>query len=452
MNRAGLLNRLARPFVVVVERHYPDPIIFLIILTGVAFVMALGLTETTLTEAAWAWGGNLSSLLAFTTQMCLILVTGHALAHTDASQRILKSIAQLPRNEAQAYAVATLTSGISSLIAWGLGMVAGALMARELAKVGEDRGWRLHYPLLVASAFCGNLVWHMGYSGSAPLFVATDGHAMQDLVGIIPVTETVLTPWNISAALVTLTTVALICPLMRPATNDAVVVGRDGLGNTTETESTPNSKGLGDTLNNARAFSLLLSLGVLSYIALWFGREGFSLNLDVVIWTFLGLGLLLARSPVHYAKLFGNACQTIGPILLQFPFYAAIMGLLADSGLADVISAWFASVATEYTLPFWGFLAGGLINMFVPSGGGQWAIQGPVFLQAAAELGTDPALIVMSIAYGDQWTNLIQPFWAIPMLVIAGLSVRDIMGFSFVLFLISFVIFTATILLVPLFF
>jgi short-chain fatty acids transporter len=292
----------------------------------------------------------------------------------------------------------------------------------------------------------------MGYSGSAPLFVATDGHAMQDLVGIIPVTETILTPWNMSAAIITLVTVAVICPLMRPATNDAVVVGRSVLGESTPAESPPGSNGLGDTLNNARVFSLLLSLGVLSYIAMWFAREGFSLNLDVVIWTFLGLGLLLARSPVHYAKLFGNACQAIGPILLQFPFYAAIMGLLADSGLAGVISAWFADVATEYTLPFWGFLSGGLINMFVPSGGGQWAIQGPVFLQAAAELGTDPALIVMSIAYGDQWTNLIQPFWAIPMLVIAGLSVRDIMGFSFVLFMVSFVIFAATILLVPLLF
>ena len=449
MKQAGILNRITKPFVAVVERHYPDPFIFLIVLSVLAFILVLFLTDASLTEATWAWGGGLSLLLSFTTQICLTLITGHALAHTDLVQRLLERAARLPRSEAQCYAWAALVSGLCSLLAWGLGLVAGALMARQLAKVGDERQWRLHYPLLVASAYSGFVVWHMGYSGSAPLFVATEGHALQELVGLVPVTDTILSPWNIVAAVVTLIVVGLVCPLMRPAASDVVVFRNEHAELPQPSESTDTRGGLAATLNNARLLSFIAGAALLVYLVLWFAREGLSLNLNIVNWSFLAGGLLLARSPVHYVELVTRAGRTIGPILLQFPFYAALMGLMADTGLVNVISSWFAGFATEHTLAFWGFLSGGLINLFVPSGGGQWAVQGPVFLQAALDLGVDPALIVMGIAYGDQWTNMIQPFWAIPLLAIAGLSLREIMGYTFVILLVTFAVFGTTILLVP---
>ena len=163
-------------------------------------------------------------------------------------------------------------------------------------------------------------------------------------------------------------------------------------------------------------------------------------------WSFLTLGLLLARSPAHYVELVLNAGKTVGAVLIQYPFYAGIMGLMTGTGLVQVMAHGFTEIATAQTLGFWAFLAGGLVNLFIPSGGGQWAVQGPVFLEAAKTLGTDPGVIVMGIAYGDQWTNLIQPFWTIPLLAIAGLHMRDIMGYCFVLFLAAGVTLGATIL------
>ena len=154
-------------------------------------------------------------------------------------------------------------------------------------------------------------------------------------------------------------------------------------------------------------------------------------------WTFLGIGLLLSNSAIHYVKLVNNAATTIGPIILQYPFYAGIMGMMADTGLINVIASGISSISSPETLGFYAFLSGGLVNMFIPSGGGQWAVQGPVMIEAAKSLNVEPYVIVLGVAYGDQWTNMIQPFWTIPLLAIAGLHMRQIMGYTFVVFLVT---------------
>jgi len=204
----------------------------------------------------------------------------------------------------------------------------------------------------------------------------------------------------------------------------------------------------GGGLAQQRAGWLVLGGGVAGYLIPWFAAQGFSLNINIVNWSLLGLGLLMARSPAHYAQLAADGGRPLGSILLQYPLYAGIMGLMASSGLVTVLSDWFVAISTPHTLPFWSFMSGGLVNFFVPSGGGQWAVQGPIFIEAAQVLGVDSALIVMSVAYGDQWTNLIQPFWTIPLLAIAGLGVRDIFGYTFVVFLLTFFLFAGGLTLV----
>ena len=142
-----------------------------------------------------------------------------------------------------------------------------------------------------------------------------------------------------------------------------------------------------------------------------------------------------------------DASKAVGEILIQYPFYAGIMGLMATSGLVEMLSNWFATHATSGTLSFLAFLSGGIVNLFIPSGGGQWVIQGPVFLEAGQKLGVDPATIVLAVSYGDQWTNMIQPFWTIPLLAIAGLNMRQIMGYTFVILLVTFLTFGGGLLL-----
>jgi short-chain fatty acids transporter len=442
--RTPSLAPLARPFVALVERWYPDPFVFAILLTFATFLLAFLLTEAGPATALDAWGSGLSGLLAFTTQIALTLILAHALAHTDAARALMLRVAALPRTEAGAYFTVAFATGCASLLAWSLGLAAGALLAGAVARTGRERGLELDYPLLVAAAYSGFVVWHMGYSGSAPLFVATPGHTLEPVIGVVPVTETVLAPWNLALALVVMVAMGLVSAAMRPAQPvDAAV---PELPVAVEDDAAA-QRGPGAALERMRTLSLLLG----GMLALWLFRHlfatGGSLTLDVVNWSFLAAGLLLARSPLHYVELVTRAGSTLGPILLQYPFYAGIMGLMAGTGLVTVISDFFVSFSSAATLPFWAFVAGGLVNFFVPSGGGQWAVQGPVFVEAARTLDVPTAQVVMGVAYGDQWSNLIQPFWTIPLLAIAGLPLRSVLGYCFVTFAVSGMLFGGALLL-----
>jgi len=444
------LNLLAKPFVVFVERYYPDPFVFAILLTLATFGFCFLLTPATPTEALVAWGNGLPALLSFMAQISLTLITAHAFAHTDLVQNGLKKVGQLPRSASQAYFLVAFAAGIASLFAWSLGLIAGALIAQQVALQSRQRGVRLHYPLLVASAYSGFVIWHMGYSSSAALFVATPGHSLESAVGIIPVTETIFSSWNIAIAVVTLFAYSLTCMLMKPQEQDIYEVSDDTLQHMVDEEEEQSARTdpvPAEKLERSRIVSLFLALLLGGFLFHWFATQGLNLNLNIVNWSFLMLGLLLARSPLHYIGLIANASRTVAPVLIQYPFYAGIMGLMADTGMVGVISQWFTDVSSAQTLPFWAFVSGGLVNFFIPSGGGQWAVQGPIFLEAANQLQVDPALIVMGVAYGDQWTNMIQPFWTIPLLAIAGLHMRQILGYTFVIFLVTAVTFGGGILL-----
>lgn len=461
------MRSMAKPFIIFVERFYPDPFVFAIALTFVVFLMAVGMTDAGPVAALSAWGGGLSLLLEFIAQIAITLITAHALAHTDPAQRLLRFVGRIPNSPAVAYGLVAFVGGVGSLFSWAFGLVAGALVARQVAVEARDRGLRLHYPLLVASAYAGFVIWHMGYSSSAALFVATPGHALEDQVGgTIPVTETIFAPWNIITALVTLAVIVVLCASMRPKDDDEIVelpseVGADdaddgaggggagdggGTATTTKTQ-TEQELTLAERLDSARWITVALGAAVMAYLAWWFATEGLNLTLDIVNWSFLGLGLLLARSPIHYVNLVADASTTVGQIIIQYPLYAGIMGMMIDTGLVSVIADFFTDIASAGTLGFFAFLSGGIVNFFVPSGGGQWAVQGPIFIEAAANLGTDPSRIVMGVAYGDQWSNMVQPFWTIPLLAIAGLHMRQIMGYTFVIFFATFFLFGGGILL-----
>jgi short-chain fatty acids transporter len=438
-------ERLARPFVVFVERFYPDAFVFAILLTGLTFALAIGLTSIRAPGALEIWGRGLTGLLPFITQIALTLLCAHALAHTDLVRHALERVARWPRSEPQAYALVAAVAGVGSLIAWSLGLVVGALIALGVARAGRDRGLHLHFPLLVASAYGGFVVWHMGYSSSAALFVATPGHALEAAMGIVPVTETIFAPWNLTLAGLTVVVVAAVCASLTPREEVPVELGER------ELEATPlelDHSTFGRRLEQGRWISAGMGLVFLAYLLTWFRARGLELTLDVVNWSFLGLGLLLSRSPVHYVELIRDASRTLGPIVLQYPFYAGIMALITGTELVHLFSDGFVAIASPETLGFWAFVSGGVLNFFVPSGGGQWAVQGPIFIEAARELGVATPVVVMGVAYGDQWTNLIQPFWTLPLLAIVGLSARAIMGYCFVIFLATFVLFGGGLLLV----
>lgn len=443
------LEHITNPIVIFIEKYYPDVFVFTILLTFITLGLVLGMTDFGPVETVKAWGDSLSSLLAFSLQMAFMVIAAHSLAHTDSVQALLHRLGRLPDTVFKAYVTVVLSAGFFSYISWPLGLIAGAIIARNVAEGGAERGLKLHYPLLVASAYAGFVIWHMGYSSSSALFVATAGNNMETQIGgVIPVTETIFSGWNLLIAAVTLVCVAVVCALMHPHERRLVT-----LDPTLENSTERSKQQAADNrpvafLENSRWLSLLLGGLVLAYLVGWFTNAGFSLNFNVVNWSLLAAGLLLARNAKHYMELVANGAKTVGPIILLYPCYAGIMGVMLESGLVSVFSDWFAGFATQVTLPFWAFLSAGVINIFIPSGGAQWAVQGPVFIEAAKSLNVDMPLIVMAVAYGDQWSNMIQPLPTIPLLAIAGLKLKHIMGYTFIVFGVCFIIFAGGLLLV----
>lgn len=418
-----------------VETYCPDPLVFAVILTVVVIFLAILFTDTHISQAISAWGNGLHGLLAFMAQMTLIIITAYVLAHTRAVFQLLEALGRLPKNTRQAYMLVTICSGIFSLICWPLGLIAGGLIAKQVALRCVDRGITVHYPLLVAAAFGGFIVWHMGYSSSIGLALATEGNPLQDKIGeVIPVSETLLSWWNLLTIMTTLAIVTLTVILLHPKEHCALPPA-ESASITAEEKSGLSRPGIMGRLEDSRITSVFLATLLFTFLAHWFYTRGFDLTLNIVNWGFLALGLLLANSSRHYAELFGEGAKTASAVLLQYPLYGGIMGLMLTTGLAEQFSNLVIHTASAETLPILGFLSAGVINIFIPSGGAQWAVQGPIFVDAAQALGVNVRVIAMAIAWGDQWTNIIQPFCAIPLLAITGVKLRQIYSYCFAILL-----------------
>jgi short-chain fatty acids transporter len=446
--RSSGLSGMIRPVNSVVERFIPSALVFAIVLTFVVAILALLLTDTGPVEVTRGWGEGLSGLLEFMTQMALILLLGHTLANTGPVRRLLSSLGGLPRTALQGYLFVFAVAAVASLITWGLGLVVGVLLAVEVARQGREKGLELHFPMLVAAGYSGYVIWHMGYSGSGTLTAATEGSFIAEQLGeTVPIAETTFAWWNILAIVATILAVGIGLALVAPRAGDRIIEMKADARYDDDIAIDDEVVTPADRVDASRVLTLLVGLALVAYLVIHYA-DGGTATLDVVNWTFLALIFLLVRSPLELIALVKNAASNVGEILLQFPLYAGIMGIMATSGLITVFSDFIVDTAGPSTFGVLAFLSAGVVNFFVPSGGGQFAVQGPVMLDAGARLGVDPSVTIMAIAYGDQWTNMIQPFWALPVLAISGLKIRDILGYTLVTLLASGVVFAATMLLV----
>lgn len=430
-----MFKKLTNVFVTLVQKYLPDAFLFAIFLTIITLVLGTVSTGQSLFTMINHWGNGVWSLLAFSMQMALVLVTGHTLASSKPFKGTLRSLAKVAKTPTQAIFAVSLVSAIACWINWGFGLVIGALYAKELAKEVED----VDYRLLIASAYSGFLVWHGGISGSIPLTLATDAaaNAAQTagaITDIIPTTDTIFSVLNLVISGILIFTLPLINRAMHPEKKFTVIVDKHLLVDQEEDESFAKNDTPADKIENSKIVNIIVFVMSMVYIVNHFITKGFDLNLNIVNLIFLTFGILFHQTPRRFIHAFGEAAKGAGPILLQFPFYAGIMGMMTGAtpegvSLAGQISNWFVSIATEKTFPLFSFWAAGIVNFFVPSGGGQWAVQAPIMMPAGLELGVPAAKTALAISWGDAWTNMIQPFWALPALGIAGLGARDIMGF-----------------------
>lgn len=439
-------DRLARKWM-------PDPMLFAILLTFITYILGLILTKSGPFEMIQHWYRGFWELLAFAMQMCLILVTGHALATSPVVRRGIEHLAAIPKKQAGAVFLVGLIAAIAAWINWGLGIIVGALMAREVGRSAELRGIPVHYPLLGAAGYAGFITWHGGLSASAPLLVATDNHFLVGKIGIIPSSMTLFSPMNIVISIVLILFVPIICMLMAPRNEsemERITDVNPDLVKKEEVQTMPREQMvIADRLENSKVISGIIGAAGMIYVIWFFATQGFKLDLNIVNFTFLFLGVLFQRTPINYIRAAGEGARACAGIIVQFPFYSGIMGMMRYSGLVAIIAGWFVAISNETTYPIFTFLSAGLVNLFVPSGGGQWAVQGPIMVEAAQTMDFNLNKTIMAVAYGDQWTNMLQPFWALALLGITKLKAREIVGYTMVVMVVSAVIFILGLLLLP---
>lgn len=446
------MSRLAGFFVRFFEYAIPDPYIFAVALTLITAILAFifaphGALPDVL--SAWYKGIFEPKNLGFALQMILILVTGFALANSVPVARALQWLAARPRSPKNAVSLTFVVSAIACWLNWGFGLVVAGLLAREIARrMRIDFGW------LVAAAYSGFLIWASGISSSIALAQASPGNSLnivQQITGrVLPIGSTIFTAFNLVPCLVLLVVLPLVFRALEPA--DVVTGNVDALAEAKPQTAVSHQTGapaagtLASALENAWILNVIFAVAGLGYIVSTWLHGGFYLDINAVIFIFFCAGLLLHWTPIRYVQAVNGAARITGPLIIQYPIYFGIMGIMTATGLAGVIAQWFVAFATAGTLPFWSYLSSIIISLFVPSGGGHWAVQGPFAVPAAVKLHASLPATAMGVAIGEQVANMIQPFWALPVLAIAGVGLRRVMAFTVVSFIIAFVVFSLSLL------
>jgi len=426
-----MLRAIARRCQWSVERYLPDSFILTALLTLLTLVLGMLAANRGPLVMLDHWYEGFWDFLPFAMQMSLILLTGYALAMAPVVQRGLAALARLPSTPEGAVSLIVLIAAGAAWFSWGVGLVLGPIVAREMAK-----HVRVDYPILVAGAYSGaSAALPAGLTITAPILVSTPGHFLETEIGVIPLADTIFAPTQIATAALGVFGVLWAFRRMTPSDSEARPLDRETLARI-DAAAAPAGRGrpttVAERLNESRLiqYALVACGGV--WLLHWFIVRGGDLNLNVLNFTFLMLGLALHGSLHRYAGVFADGARSIAPIVLQFPFYAGIMGIMAGSGLVVLIATWLVSVASPTTFGLLAMLSAGLINVFVPSAGGQWGIQGPILVEAARQLDIPAAVAVNAYTIGDLWTNLLQPFLALPALGIAGLALKDIWGYCLV--------------------
>lgn len=401
------------------------------------------------------WG---KGYLAFAFQMMLMLLLGHVLALSKPVDKFLNRITPICKSTAEAAMYITFFTVLVSLFNWGLGLIFGAVFARKVGEFALRSNISLNYPIIGAAGYSGLMVWHGGISGSSLAKISEEGHfeslvsnkeILAQLPDVIPFTETVFSSMNLFVSLCLIVLLPLgmywIGKKAKPTDirlKEAKKVNLLDKRNLIGAENLDHSYWLAYVVGGG----ILLFAIYKAYVHPGFSEMKF-INPDYINFMLLGLVLLFHGSLFKVLKGVDQAIGGVSGILLQFPLYFGIMGIMNNSGLIEEISEFFRAHSTSTTYPIFTFFSAGLVNVFVPSGGGQWMVQGPIVLQTAVEMGLSVPKSIMALAYGDQITNMLQPFWALPLLGITGLKAKEILPYTLYLMLVGTVIFIVGLLL-----
>jgi len=452
--RRGLVAGLVYVF----EQVMPDPFVLSIGLTVVVILLAFGFApHASLPVILTSWYGGTFNILGFALQMILILATGYAIAEAPLVQRGLRAMAAGVHTPTRAALLVFPIVAVAAWLNWGLGLIVGALLSREIARrVKVDFAW------LVAGSYSAWSVCNSGLSSSIALSQASHGNALnlvEKATGqVIPLSQTVFAPFVFIPTVLVVVVMTAIFIWMHPKPEYVVAfsetapeAGGDLKANA---DADPHARGAAPSSFAARAERsilgtlILLALGI-GYLAMTWHAKGFELDINTTILIFLLVGLALQRTPIAYADAIRRAARQTGSMLLQYPVYGGIMGIMTGTGLASTIAKTFVAIATPVTLPVLSYLSSLIITLLIPSAGGHWAVQGPFVLPAALSLHASVPRTAMGVAVAENVSNMLQPFWAVPVVAIAGIRIQRVMGYTAVTFAVSLVIYGAALWLIP---
>lgn len=438
---------IAKKFEKVFKRLLPAPFTIAVLLTFFTFILALFITQPKTEESHilqllsyWEEGVWHPPLLVFAIQMMLMLVLGHVLALTKPINSLIEKGTSFCNNTANAAAIVTFFTLVVSLFNWGLGLIFGAIFARKVGEHASKNNIPLNYPLIGAAGYSGLMVWHGGISGSAPIKIAEEGHFLAEKMGVISQGETIFSTMNISVSIVLLIVLPLTMYYLGKKSKSS------GLPRQTSLENDTAEIQGAERIDHSKIMAYIFG-GIILAFAFYKAfilPKNISLNVitpNYINLVLLGLAIMMHSSFYNFLKGVDKAIGGASGILIQFPLYFGIMGIMNHSGMIQIMSDFFVSISNETTFPIFTFISAGIVNVFVPSGGGQWAVQGPIIVEAATQLGVSISKSVMALAYGDQLTNMLQPFWALPLLGITGLKAKEILPYTLILLLAGTVIF-----------
>ncbi|MGB0888015.1 MAG: short-chain fatty acid transporter [Vicingaceae bacterium] len=446
----------------------PAPFTIAVSLTIITFLIAFFTTRPEAESVAdytiqllkyWEGGIWNSGLIVFAMQMMLMLVLGHTLALTKPINSIINLAVKSCNNTAKAAALVTFLTVIVSLFNWGLGLIFGAIFARKVGEHATKLNLNISYPLIGAAGYSGLMVWHGGLSGSSLAKVAEPGHLKEMMTGILSESQISTLPNSISYSqtvgssmnLFVMVLLVTLLPLAMYWVGKRVKYSAVNLSDNEIDEEKSQLEG-SEKLDHSRIFAWIFGGIVLFYIGY---KIAVDYNYDLLKFfnpnninlLLLSLAIIVHQNIFNFLKAIDKAIGGASGILIQFPLYFGIMGIMKSSGLVTDISAFFVEVSNDTTYPIFTFISAGLVNIFVPSGGGQWAVQGPIIVQAASDLGISLPKSIMALAYGDQLTNMLQPFWALPLLGITELKAKEILPYTIFLMLIGTLIYISGLLI-----
>ena len=426
-NSGTLMWRFSKKFQFAADKIIPESMVFCFILTFIVFLAALIVTRTSPLDLCLSWYEGLWSMISFAFQMSIMVVVCATAAKSKQVRNFLSKVSHMVRTPAAAMVLLMLFGFFSSFINWAFCTILTPILAMELSR--KIKG--LHFPMMIAAGYSTMILGQcLGPSASVYALLASEDHFLIDKLGVITQDISVYNPMNVTLFLILAVVTIILAVLTRPPVEETVEFHSTFSEEVEEYDNNDRST-FADRMNGSRIIMYLIGIAglvVIIYTFITYGLLG-SLSLNFIIFLFLIANCFLYSTPSSFVSAHKDSMRLACEVMIQFPFYGGIMGIMSGSGLAEDIVAGIVSVATPGSLPVWSYISSSVVNLFIPSQGGQFIIQGPLLVDAAQQLGANVTHVINAFVYGDEATNLLQPLYVIPALAIVDMKLKDVWGF-----------------------